>query len=212
MKKLVILQIIGIILFIILAFFLQLTGHFSFVSVCALYIFMGIGNIINARIMLMKPIEDISIHDKLTGCYNRFKLDSTIPEYENYKSYAVIFFDINNMKKVNDTYGHDAGDQILITASNQLRFWHKYGDLYRLGGDEFIVVIPNVRSVVIEEILVKWYQKLPALNEDFSDDFVCNLSYGVFYKSKGLSFEEVLNNADELMYEMKKRIKEETDK
>ena len=145
---------------------------------------MGIANIINARIMLIKPIEEVSTHDELTGCYNRVKLDSKIGEYENYKTYAIIFFDLNNLKSANDTHGHDYGDTILIRTSNQLRYWHTYGDLYRIGGDEFIVVVPNAIKSRLEKILNKWYDTLSILNTDYKDQFICNFSYGIAYKTK----------------------------
>ena len=182
-------------------------GVFSPVSVILLYAFMGITNVINANTMLIKPIEDISFHDKLTGCYNRAKLGTKIPEYDNYISYALIFFDINNLKKVNDTHGHDEGDRLIIDASNQLRFWHEYGDLFRIGGDEFIVVVPNAQDIKLEEILTNWYDGLPALNARYDDEFVCHFSYGVYYKKDQMSFETVMSHADEKMYEMKKKTK-----
>ena len=208
MKKLIVLQITGILLFSCIASLLYVLDIFSLLSIIILYTFMGICNIINAHTILMKPIEEISIHDKLTGCYNRTKLDITVPEYENYGQYAIIFFDINNLKKVNDIHGHKIGDRVLVRLSNQLRYWHEYGDLYRIGGDEFIVVVPNAIPESIEPILEEWYSKQPILNETYHDNFVCNLSYGIAYKTTELDiFEMVLNKADENMYEMKNKIK-----
>ena len=204
-KKLIFLQVLGILLFANICRLLVYFNLFSFTSVIILYTIMGITNIINARHMLMKPIEDISIHDKLTGCYNRVKLDSKIPEYENYKEYAIIFFDLNNFKLVNDRYGHDDGDKVLIKAADQLRFWHKYGDLYRIGGDEFIVVAPNMTRLSLEPPFISWFNNLPNLNEDYDDDFICQFSYGIYYKFKTdqITFDEAMNKADEKMYLMK---------
>ena len=153
MKRLLILQIIGCLLFAGLVALLWAIGIFSPVSVVILYVFLGLCNIVNARTMLMKPIEHLSTHDKLTGVYNRIKLESKIPEYEKYSDYAIIFFDVNNLKKVNDIHGHHAGDKILIGAANQLRFWHKYGYLYRIGGDEFIVVVTNMPETKLDPIV-----------------------------------------------------------
>ena len=209
MKRLVILQIVGCLLFAGIVMILYFLDFFSPLSVIAVYVLMGISNIINARIMLMKPIEHLSTHDNLTGCFNRSKLDSKKAEYEKFSDYAVIFFDVNNLKKINDVHGHHRGDKILIDASNQLCFWYKYGDLYRVGGDEFIVVVTNMSKSRLDPIIAEWYKDLPALNEDDKDDFVCNLSYGVFYKtvSDTMSFKDVMESADEKMYEMKKVIK-----
>lgn len=214
MKKLIILQTVGVLLFIGLCVLLKVFGYFSLVTVIILYSLMGVCNVLNARNLLLKPIENNSIHDKLTGCYNRVKLDSKIPEYENYKSYAIIFFDLNNFKQINDKYGHDVGDTLLIKASNELRYWHRYGDLFRLGGDEFIVVVPNMTAPVLEHILTRWFDALPALNADMNDDFVCNFSYGTFYKDQenDFAFNTIMSKADEKMYKMKKKTKTEIKK
>lgn len=206
MKKLIILQAVGCLLFAGVVFALYVFKVFTPITVIIAHTFMGLCNVINANIFLLKPVEELSTHDKLTGCYNRLKLTSKIQEYENFREYAVIFFDIDHFKKVNDTHGHDDGDIMLIKASNQLRFWHKYGDLYRLGGDEFVVVCPNMSQLSLEPILTKWYKSLHILNEEYEDDFICTFSYGVSYKNKSdrRKFDAVMNKADEEMYQMKK--------
>ena len=215
MKKLLILQLIGILLFAGFLWLLILADQFTYVNAILIYLLLAVGNVVNAKIMLMKPIEDLSIHDKLTGCHNRTKLASKIPEYEKYANYAVIFFDINNLKKMNDVHGHDDGDYVIIKASNQLRYWYKYGDLYRLGGDEFLVVVPNMPQKGLDKTLESWHEKQPNLNEDYKeDDFICNFSYGIYYKTKTdkKSFNDIMNSADENMYTMKNKIKEEDNK
>ena len=206
MKKLIILQAVGCLLFAGIVFALYVFKVFTPITVIIAYTFMGLCNVINANIFLLKPVEELSTHDKLTGCYNRLKLTSKMQEYENFREYAVIFFDIDHFKQVNDTHGHDDGDIMLIKASNQLRFWHKYGDLYRLGGDEFVVVCPNMTKLSLEPILNKRYKSLHKLNEHYEDEFDCCFSYGVSYKHKSdrRDFSAVMNKADEAMYAMKK--------
>ena len=209
MKRLVILQIIGCLLYAAVVALLYILDAFSPVNAIILYVIMGLANIVNARIMLMKPIEDISTHDKLTDCYNRTMLEDKIREYEKHSEYTVIFFDVNNLKRINDIHGHTEGDKILIRAADQLRFWNKYGDLYRLGGDEFIVVVTNMTGEALEPIISSWYSKQPALNADNDDDFVCDLSYGISSKIGNdlISLKSIMDSADEKMYEMKKQIK-----
>ena len=202
LKRLIALQAIGCLLFAGIITALWYIGVFSPLSVIIAYLFLGLCNILNAKTMLMNPIEALSRYDKLTGCFNRTTLDSKINEYEKFSDYAIIFFDVNNLKKMNDIHGHSDGDKILIKASNQLRFWHKYGDLYRLGGDEFIVVVTNMTRDKLESIVDEWHSCLPALNEDYEDDFVCNFSYGICYKtsSDSKTFHDVMESADEKMY------------
>lgn len=206
MKKLIILQSIGCITFIGIILALKHLNMFSVNTMILAVIIIDILNIINARLILMKPIEDLSEHDKLTGCHNRVRLDRRIPEYEKHDNYAVIFFDINHFKQVNDAHGHDDGDLLLVRASDQLRFWLSCGDLYRIGGDEFIVVVPNMPPSELLPILHQWYSMQPTLNNDYNDTFECKFSYGICYKTEGRTFNDVMNKADEEMYAMKRSI------
>ena len=206
MKKLIILQTIGCLAFIGIVLAMDYFNMFSVRTMILAIILIDICNIINAKLLLIKPIEEISEHDKLTGCHNRVRLDLRIPEYEKHETYAIIYFDINYFKKVNDTHGHDIGDKLLVNAANQLKFWFGYGDLYRIGGDEFIVVVPNVPEVLLKPMINQWYSTQPTLNKDYNDDFECKFSYGICYKTEGLTFNDVMNKADEEMYAMKRSI------
>lgn len=151
-----------------------------------------------------------SSHDQLTGLYNRHHLESVQNMYEMSKSIYVIFFDVNNLKKMNDTFGHEAGDVLLKTAGLKLRYWTTYGDVYRLGGDEYLVVVMNKSKEYCDDILNHWYDGVGCLNRE-SDGFKCLLSYGVSYTDReiGKSLDELVKEADEAMYDMKVRIKTE---
>jgi len=104
---------------------------------------------IRQDITLKKELERISVTDRLTGIYNRLKLDESIQaEHKRYlryrESYSLILFDIDHFKSVNDTYGHLIGDYVLkelsMLASNLVR---KTDILGRWGGEEFLVICPN---------------------------------------------------------------------
>ena len=207
MRELLVLQVIGILLFVGLSLLLWLWGIFNIATAMIIYLMVAVGNVLNVHTQLIKPIEEIGTYDKLTRCYNRTKLNIKVKEYDNYTTYAIIFFDVNNLKKMNDIHGHEDGDKLLRNAAIQLMFWRRYGDVYRIGGDEFIVVVPNAKKEQIEKTLKRWYDSLPVLNAGYNDDFVCNFSYGIFYKEDNVSFEEIMKKADEEMYKMKKKLK-----
>ena len=78
-----------------------------------------------------------SEHDALTGCYNRNHLSKVKSRYEQQRSFFVVFIDVNNLKRMNDEFGHEAGDSLLKNVASKMQFWNSYGDVYRLGGDEF---------------------------------------------------------------------------
>ena len=90
----------------------------------------------------MESLRYLARHDQLTGLYNRHMM----AEIVNDDPSIVIILDIDNFKGINDTYGHTAGDEALCTMSSRLEavFWHHDRDLvFRLGGDEFLVVMKN---------------------------------------------------------------------
>lgn len=204
MKKILILQLIGCLIFTGFILLFNGAGLFNPMTVILIYWTMGLCNVINAKWIITKPIEDIGTHDNLTGLLNREGLNQNIPKYEKHKEYTVIFYDLDNLKKINDCYGHDDGDLILKYATERLRYWEIYGDVYRIGGDEFLVVISNELSKEKLTYLINGFDNSP-LNYEFDNDFKCIFSYGYAIKSKSIkkSFNTVMNEADEKMYQMK---------
>lgn len=149
-----------------------------------------------------------SEHDILTGCYNRTYLDRAKGSYEASQNFVVCFIDVNNLKRMNDEFGHDAGDTLLKTASAKLTYWSKLGDVYRMGGDEFMIVIVNKPLYKVKTLVSSWYKTVGVLNKS-TDGFQCLLSYGLAEGKHGMDFDYVMKQADEIMYAMKIRIKKE---
>ena len=98
---------------------------------------------------MQKQLETLASIDSLTAISNRYSInlviDEEIKRVQRYKgSFALIMFDIDFFKKVNDTYGHDVGDSVLKELSNiisqNIRDTDKFG---RWGGEEFMLVLPN---------------------------------------------------------------------
>ena len=163
-------------------------------------------DVIATRINLYNDETSKSEHDELTGCYNRVHLNRVKTWYEMQMNTIVIFIDVNNLKKMNDIFGHEAGDALLKNAANSLKFWNNYGDVYRLGGDEFMIVLVNLPYVQCMQILNRWYPTVGILNR-VEDGFKCVLSYGVAEGRQGCSFDALEKQADERMYDMKVAIK-----
>lgn len=144
-------------------------------------------------------------HDELSGCYNRQHLDRVKSYYEENK-FAIIFIDVNNLKRMNDEFGHEAGDNLLKNAANKLSFWNTYGDVYRMGGDEFMIVTTNITEELMNEYINEWYPTVGQLNRE-TDPFKCVLSYGVAFGTVGDDFGKIQKIADDRMYEMKIQLK-----
>ncbi len=168
--------------------------------------FKSLSDIICVRIDNLNKVVSISEHDKLTGCYNRLRLEKFKHNYTTHDRFNIIFIDVNNLKKMNDINGHEAGDILLRKSAEKLSFWKKYGDVYRLGGDEFLVVVVDKTQQELKKLIDTWYPTVGILNRS-TDEFKCVLSYGVSIGRSGDDFDDLMSKADDNMYNMKKAIK-----
>lgn len=161
---------------------------------------------LSKRINRVNEEVDKSTHDSLSGCYNRTYLERMVGVYHNMNSLFVLFIDVNNLKRMNDEFGHEAGDILIKAAASKLKYWETYGDVYRMGGDEFMVVVPNIPEEDCVKYLDCWYPTVGSLNHR-SSKFLCLLAYGYAYGGKFSCIDKLMKVADERMYRHKKEIK-----
>lgn len=146
--------------------------------------------------------------DALTGLpgSNRFR-DYTKDIESRADSVGVVFFDINNLKAVNDTQGHAAGDLLIQkTAESIMQVPGKNLSAFRVGGDEFVIIIANCAEDDIAGLIDIWKTKLAELNKK-DDGIICSVSVGSAYGTGRYRIGDVLKLADERMYEEKRRMK-----
>jgi len=160
-----------------------------------------------------EKLKMLGLYDYLTGLpnrvlfYDRLKQEIAYARRED-KKFALVFFDLDNFKKVNDKYGHDTGDRLLqIIAENFEKLLRKTDTICRLGGDEFIILLAKL--VQPEENVKEVIQKIMAtLSKPFiiEDNLISvSLSIGiVLYPDNGKTCEELIKNADKAMYRAKK--------
>lgn len=142
-------------------------------------------------------LEYLSYRDILTGMYNRNKYMDVLDEYQDRKinDAGVAFFDLNGLKKINDKKGHKAGDAYICLAAGTLI--KKFPEnAYRIGGDEFVVIIPDVNKNIFEREILK-------LQDEMQNKGV-SISMGYLWKESVTNVIDMLNEADKLMYEKKK--------
>lgn len=144
--------------------------------------------------------------DELTGIYNRTALRSAfqrMEEDEDSTSYAFIMIDLDNFKKLNDTLGHDKGDQCLREFGNVLKKRCAGGAVFRFGGDEFCVLFQNQTTEQIKLICEKIQDDLhkSALNQS---GILLTASFGIARYKPQMSARELLQNADAALYHSKK--------
>ena len=138
-----------------------------------------------------------SEHDKLTGLKNRFGLHS---DYRGGQG-ALIICDIDFFKKVNDTFGHNAGDAVLKHVAKILS---AHGNVYRWGGEEFLIVLDGAKISEAADLAEKI--RLAIMNSVclFDDKKISvTMSFGVAEINRGLSLEENIKVADERLYRAK---------
>ena len=151
--------------------------------------------------------------DVLTGLGNRnayFELVEDINQKikdKVYVNFAVILFDINGLKIINDEYGHEAGDNAIIVAGECLKELFGEEISYRIGGDELVVIYQNVYKDTIENKLSQLDNIIQKYSEPHQLNFKLTLSYGYsfFNEEKDKRYEDVFNKADEKMYTEKAR-------
>ena len=145
-----------------------------------------------------------SQYDILTKLYNRRSyFRRSREEYPLLDSIGVLYFDVNNLKKINDCYGHDAGDALIQKAAESIRCLTSdmvHG--YRMGGDEFIVVAMNCTQEELNEMLNRWEKELQRINAKGGEP--CIIAVGAAYAGEGFEIEEVCQLADKRMYRDKK--------
>ncbi len=161
--------------------------------------------------------------DQLTGLVNRDMIIRSIDARINAgrrakdgKPFAVLFIDINNFKTINDCLGHEAGDQVLIEIAKRLRSAIRETDLAaRYAGDEFVLLLDDVPSVEKAEEIRKnveatLQRPLESIEtKDIATKLVTSGAVGLaMYPQGGLNPQELLQTADEDMYERKRRLRE----
>lgn len=147
-----------------------------------------------------------SEHDWLSGLYNRVKYQRSKEVYSGCNNVCVIYIDVNNLKKMNDIFGHEAGDALIQKASKKIEWWSDFADCYRMGGDEFMIIVTNKSREECEELISEWYSTVGCLNRK-SDGFNCFMAYGVSYGGLYSDIDILIKEADEKMYEHKVQIK-----
>lgn len=142
--------------------------------------------------------------DALTGLPNRFSFNHYLLEHENTgDSVGIVLFDVNNLKIVNDTKGHLAGDKLICDAAECISdiFDPAHsGRCFRIGGDEFAVCITNETQETFERLIDEFLKEQTRRG--------IGIAYGHAYGAagEGSSFDDLFEQADRSMYEMKEKM------
>ena len=189
-------------------------------------IVMGIVNVRRSRKLMEQARESalyrkLAFTDELTGLSNRTAFREDLEKRmepdkaagkENILPTVVFMFDLNDLKKCNDTYGHDYGDQYIKMAADTLKkLFAQEGKCYRIGGDEFCAWAPYTSLEEINEKILMLEQDVQELNEK---GFVVTVSIAVGYAiyeeaQDGGGLYSTMKRADAMMYERKQNYKKQ---
>lgn len=155
-----------------------------------------------------KRIEQLSVTDAMTGLHNRLKLDSSLTEeLQRAQRYGhplcLILFDIDNFKLVNDTFGHQAGDTVIVAVADTVRSNVRATDIAgRWGGEEFLVICPDTTLQGACDLAERIRKAITA--QDFGEIGRKTCSFGVAMYHAGMNKDELLGHADTALYAAKR--------
>lgn len=154
--------------------------------------------------------KELAVTDMLTGVRNRNAYERWEKEENDWRNMAIFTFDLNNLKKCNDTKGHLAGDKYIVEASDIIRsVFGKVGVCYRIGGDEFVVVIHKALRLNPDKYirqLRKREQEYNRQDKEIQMQIACGYAT---CKSEEDTIERIRRRADSAMYKNKKELKQQ---
>ncbi len=183
------------------------------------FVFLGISAVLAVLYtetrMRKAQVQYYSEYDAMTNSFNRNTGIQRLNEvYKNLPknncTTSLCFLDVNGLKEVNDVLGHEAGDELLITVADVVRSNIRADDfMIRFGGDEFVVVLSGVAPERAEQVWERIVESFERINQTENRKYVISVSHGIEEISCSIDrmLDSVLHQADEKMYEEKRRIK-----
>ena len=149
----------------------------------------------------IKNLNDMAYIDALTGIGNRLALRRDYDSYQGHEV-SVVMLDLNDFKLINDTRGHEEGDRILQKVGKLLSDTFGKEHCYRYGGDEFLVIVPDISDSEFNEKFESLKQNKPAIDDTAKSGFSIGFVRGTLTDSDMLR--NMISKADEKMYESKR--------
>lgn len=161
---------------------------------------------ITTRKEAINKLTYLSLHDPLTGLYNRTYFEEEMRKLGegNFTSVGMIISDVDGLKLVNDTMGHETGDHLLIAAAELLKkAYPDHTRISRIGGDEFMILLPHTSFEEVGKIVENIRQTLKSYN-DQEPEIPLNMSIGsATYHKRIANLKELFIEADNNMYHEK---------
>jgi diguanylate cyclase (GGDEF)-like protein len=152
--------------------------------------------------------RQLAYRDSLTNCRNRVAYEIDIEKIDTERNVTIFMADMNNMKEINDTYGHQIGDEAIILCSQCLI--KVFGrSVYRIGGDEYLCIEYNLNQEDINNKLSSFYEECSKTNEDIEYKIILSVGYASYDPTFDMTIYDTIKRADNMMYEVKEMMKVE---
>ena len=171
------------------------------------YLAKSYNDLLNKKSDFENRLTSVAETDPLTGFDNRYSYNKFLAsKADSSHSTCIFMLDINNLKYVNDTFGHDKGDELIKNSSLAIKetFMNEEGkNCYRLGGDEFIAIIDNIDEANITNYIFKFQEKQKEYNVSIATGYAYTDDISID------GYEKLMIEADKRMYDNKKEMKEQ---
>ena len=153
-------------------------------------------------------------HDVMTGVFNKRHYENKVENYGHCSSLLVIYFDVNNLKLMNDTLGHERGDYVIEKAAEYIKSLSSEEnenefDCFRMGGDEFLLVVRNRSYREMTALVNRLDEDCPVIVSADTDSVKCSVAYGYAYAKESYVYDNLLAEAEDNMYRKKYEIKQQ---
>ena len=179
-----------------------------FLAVAFAYVSNSVNKVIRNSQKKAVQMELKASMDEMTGLYNKNRLLALLDEkvYDS-QNIAVIYWDVNRLKYVNDNFGHIAGDRLIIKVAEAIRSSARKEDAaFRYGGDEFVMIINDGTVEIVQEILKRWELAIGKAAEGCNFPVSASVGYAIGERKY---LEDVIAAADKNMYMCKHKVHEE---
>ena len=179
-----------------------------FLAVAFAYVSNSVNKVIRNSQKKAVQMELKASMDEMTGLYNKNRLLALLDEkvYDS-QNIAVIYWDVNRLKYVNDNFGHIAGDRLIIKVAEAIRSSARKEDAaIRYGGDEFVMIINDGTVEIVQEILKRWESAIGKAAEGCNFPVSASVGYAIGERKY---LEDVIAEADKNMYMCKHKVHEE---
>lgn len=170
-------------------------------------IVLSVARDITERKAMEEKLRFITMHDSLTGLYNRAYFDEEMRRLDRSREMrvAIIVCDVDGLKLINDSIGHQAGDVLLIAAANAISQSIREGDFVaRIGGDEFAVILYNISRADIEKVCDRIRSNIAKQNTETPElPLSISLGYAIAAANTHKDINHVFKEADDHMYREK---------